>query len=260
MSSSTGARPVSLVLAGNPNVGKSAVFNALTGTYVDVSNFPGTTVELVRGRMGVYEIVDTPGVYGVSSFNEEERVARDIILTGDIVVNVVDVVHLERDLFLTLQLLDMGKQMVVVLNMSDEARRQGVAIDQARLEELLGVPVIATAAVKGTDIEDLKSVLPAARAGHGDPALQEGLADLQRRISLRSEALLVLEGDEEVSARLGLEPGTQRDTIYRERRRRVDVICAEVVRETREGAGFAARLSRWMLHPLTGIPMLLGLL
>jgi len=260
MSSSTDARPVSLVLAGNPNVGKSAVFNALTGTYVDVSNFPGTTVELVRGRMGVYEIVDTPGVYGVSSFNEEERVARDIILTGDIVVNVVDAVHLERDLFLTLQLLDMGKRMVVVLNMSDEARRQGVAVDRARLEELLGVPVIAAAAVKGTGIEELKSALHAARAGHADPALQDELADLERRTGLRPEALLVLEGDEEVSARFGLEPGTQRDTIYRERRRRVDVICAEVVRETREGAGFAARLSRWMLHPLTGIPMLLGLL
>lgn len=260
MSSSTDARPVSLVLAGNPNVGKSAVFNALTGTYVDVSNFPGTTVELVRGRMGVYEIVDTPGVYGVSSFNEEERVARDIILTGDIVVNVVDAVHLERDLFLTLQLLDMGKRMVVVLNMSDEARRQGVAVDRARLEELLGVPVIAAAAVKGTGIEELKSALHAARAGHADPALQDELADLERRTGLRPEALLVLEGDEEVSARFGLEPGTQRDTIYRERRRRVDGICAEVVRETREGAGFAARLSRWMLHPLTGIPMLLGLL
>jgi ferrous iron transport protein B len=260
MSSSAEVRPVSLVLAGNPNVGKSVVFNALTGAYVDVSNFPGTTVELARGRMGVHEIVDTPGVYGVSSFNEEERVARDIILTGDIVVNVVDAVHLERDLFLTLQLLDMGKRMVVVLNMSDEARRQGVAIDQARLEEMLGVPVIATAAVKGTGIEELKSALPAARAGHGDPALQDELAGLERHTGLRSHALLVLEGDEEVSARFGLESGAGRDAIYRERRRRVDGICAEVVRETREGVGFAARLSRWMLNPLTGIPMLLGLL
>ena len=96
-----------VVLVGNPNVGKSVVFNAMTGTYVDVSNFPGTTVELTRGRVGEHDIVDTPGVYGVSSFNDEETVARDIILSGDIVVNVVDAVHLERDLFLTLQLVDM---------------------------------------------------------------------------------------------------------------------------------------------------------
>lgn len=260
MSGSAKTRPVTLVLAGNPNVGKSVVFNALTGAYVDVSNFPGTTVELVRGRLEGYEIVDTPGVYGVSSFNEEERVARDIILTGDIVVNVVDAVHLERDLFLTLQLLDMGKRMVVVLNMYDEARRHGIAVDRTRLEKLLGVPVIEAAAVKGTGIDELKSVLPAARVGHGDPALQDELVDLEHRAGLRSDALLVLEGDEDVSARLGLGPGTARDAIYRERRRRVDSICAEAVRETRVGAGFAARLSHWMLNPLTGVPMLLALL
>ena len=74
-----------LVLAGNPNVGKSVVFNALTGTYVDVSNFPGTTVELTRGRFEGVDVIDTPGVYGVSSFNDEETVARDIILSGDVV-------------------------------------------------------------------------------------------------------------------------------------------------------------------------------
>src|SRR5664280_1392612 len=83
-----------IVLVGNPNVGKSVVFNALTGTYVDVSNFPGTTVELTRGRLGEHDVIDTPGVYGVSSFNDEETVARDIILEGDVVVNVVDAVHL----------------------------------------------------------------------------------------------------------------------------------------------------------------------
>ena len=136
---STEARPghETLVLVGNPNVGKSVVFNALTGTYVDVSNFPGTTVSLTRGRMGEHDIVDTPGVYGVSSFNDEETVARDIILDGEIVINVVDAVHLERDLFLTLQLVDMGKRMVVALNMADEARKRGVKTERA--EEAYGV-------------------------------------------------------------------------------------------------------------------------
>ena len=98
-----------LVLVGNPNVGKSVFFNKLTGLYVDVSNFPGTTVDLSYGRYKDYVVLDTPGIYGVSSFNEEETVARDVILFGDIILNVVDAVHLDRDLFLTKHLIDMGK-------------------------------------------------------------------------------------------------------------------------------------------------------
>src|SRR5450759_3166272 len=159
-------RSGAVVLAGNPNVGKSAVFNALTGVYVDVSNFPGTTVELTHGRFGEVDIVDTPGIYGVSSFNEEETVARDVVLGAASVVNVVDAVHLERDLFLTLQLADMGIPMVVALNMVDEARRAGVGVDRDLLEDLLGVPVVETVATKGLGIDDLKAALGRARPGH----------------------------------------------------------------------------------------------
>jgi hypothetical protein len=165
----------SIVLVGNPNVGKSVVFNALTGTYVDVSNFPGTTVLLARGRFGDHDVIDTPGVYGVSSFNAEETVARDIILDGDIVVNITDAVHLERDLFLTLQLVDMGKRMVVALNMADEARAQGVRIDRDLLEDLLGVPVIETVAVEGVGFDELKAAFARARAGHADVELEPAL-------------------------------------------------------------------------------------
>lgn len=113
-----------LVLVGNPNVGKSVVFNYFTGIYVDVSNFPGTTVEISSGTYKDYLVMDTPGIYGVSSFNDEEKVARDVILEADVIVNVVDGVHLERDLFLTLQLADMGIPMVVAVNMMDEVERQ----------------------------------------------------------------------------------------------------------------------------------------
>ena len=94
-----------IVLAGNPNVGKSLIFNELSGMNVEVSNFPGTTVEVIKGLYGKYEVYDTPGIYGVSSFNDEESVARDIILEGDIILNIVDATHLERDLFLTQQTL-----------------------------------------------------------------------------------------------------------------------------------------------------------
>ncbi len=249
-----------VVLAGNPNVGKSVVFAAFTGTYVDVSNFPGTTVELMRGHFGDIDVVDTPGVYGVSSFNDEERVARDIIMTGDVVVNVVDAVHLERDLFLTLQLVDMGKRMVVSLNMADEARKRGLGIDRDLLEDLLGVPVVETVAVEGKGIDELKAAIHCARVGRSDHELESELVEMAARVGTRAEALMVLEGDEVVSERHGIAPGDRRDAIYLRRRDRVNDICGHVVSETTQGASFSARLSQWMMHPLTGVPMLLGLL
>ncbi len=256
------ARPgtETVVLAGNPNVGKSVVFNALTGTYVDVSNFPGTTVELTRGRLGERDVVDTPGVYGVSSFNDEERVARDIILTGDIVVNVVDAVHLERDLFLTLQLIDMGKPMVVAMNMADEARRRGVDVDRDLLEDLLGVPVIETVAVEGKGFDELKASLERARTGHADPELEADIVLMASRVGSRAEALMVLEGDDVVSTRHGIDPGVRRDELYLRRRSRVNDITGHVVHATTSGASFSARLSAAMMHPATGIPMLMLLL
>lgn len=251
-----------VVLAGNPNVGKSVVFNALTGTYVDVSNFPGTTVELTRGSMEGVDIVDTPGVYGVSSFNDEERVARDVILEADTVVNIVDAVHLERDLFLTLQLIDMGKPMVVALNMVDEARASGVAVDTDLLSDLLGVPVIETVAVRNQGIAELKQSIDSARSGHSDPALDEGLVQMAARVGCRSEALLVLEADETVAGRHGIEAAAaaSRDTIYLRRRDRVNDIVGHVVSHTTEDVRFSTRLSSAMMNPLTGIPMLLVLL
>ena len=115
-----------IVLVGNPNVGKSIFFSTWSGIYVDVSNFPGTTVEISQGKLGDDLLLDTPGVYGVSSFNDEERVTRDVVLEADIVVNVVDATHLERDLFLTLQLIDMGIPMLIALNFCDEAEALGI--------------------------------------------------------------------------------------------------------------------------------------
>jgi ferrous iron transport protein B len=249
-------RAGAVVLAGNPNVGKSAVFNALTGAYVDVSNFPGTTVELTHGRFGGTDVIDTPGIYGVSSFNEEETVARDVVLGASTVVNVVDAVHLERDLFLTLQLIDLGLPMVVALNMADEARREGVAVDRDLLEDLLGVPVVETVAVEGKGIEALKASLASARTGHADREIEAAVVQTAAHTGSRAEALLVLEGDECVAQRHGLAPGTMRDEIYVRRRVRVDDIAGHVVSEEARGLRFSARLSRWMLHPLTGLPLL----
>ncbi|MHB1340696.1 MAG: ferrous iron transport protein B [Coriobacteriia bacterium] len=255
----TDARTV--VLAGNPNVGKSVVFGALTGTYVDVSNFPGTTVEVFRGRVGDLEIVDTPGVYGVGSFNDEEAVARDVILTADVVVNVIDAVHPERDLFLTLQLIDMGLPMIVALNMADEARKQGVAIDRDLLEDLLGVPVIETVAVTGDGVDELLRRLPEARPGHADPSLDGQLLPMAALTGSRAEALLVLEGDDTIAKRHAVRAASAatRDELYTSRRDRVNDIVGHVLTTTTEGAGLGAHLSYLLMHPLTGLPVL-GLL
>ncbi len=248
-----GARKI--VLVGNPNVGKSVFFNAFTGLYVDVSNFPGTTVDISHGRYGGDVVIDTPGIYGISSFNDEERVARDVVLAADLVVNIVDAVHLERDLFLTLQLIDTGLPVIIALNMLDEARHQGVAVDADLLEHLLGVPVVPTVAVKGEGLDRLKARLDEARPGISPPGLRQQLAAMARTVALPAEALLVLEGDPEVAGRHALPPGGQREEIYCERRARVNDIVGHVVSEQSSGAGFAARLGRWALRPLAGIPL-----
>ncbi|HWR38465.1 MAG TPA: ferrous iron transport protein B [Patescibacteria group bacterium] len=248
-----GARKI--VLAGNPNVGKSVFFNALTGMYVDVSNFPGTTVDISHGRFGPDVVIDTPGVYGISSFNDEEIVARDVILSADLILNVVDAVHLERDLFLTLQLIDTGIPVLVALNLMDEATQQGLKVNVDLLEDLLGVPVIPAVAVKGQGVSEVKKRLFEARTGHVPPSLKEELQRLVNRVGSQAEALLVLEDDPHVAARHGVPGGGQREAVYQERRRRVNDIVGHVVTETNEHIRFSTRLGRWMLRPLTGIPI-----
>lgn len=244
-----------IVLVGNPNVGKSVFFNAFTGLYVDVSNFPGTTVDISHGRFGSDVVIDTPGVYGISSFNDEERVARDVILAADLIINVVDAVHMERDLFLTLQVIDTGIPVIVALNMMDDARSQGVAIDVDLLEHLLGVPVIPTVAIKGKGLDEVKKRVYEARVGHVPPELKKQLQEMLNRIGCWGEALLVLEGDEHVAQRHGVSAGDQRETIYHERRHRVNDIIGHVVSQTDEGTNFSTSLGRWMLRPVTGVPL-----
>jgi len=244
-----------IVLAGNPNVGKSALFNVLTGLYVDVSNYPGTTLDMACGRYNGDVIIEAPGVYGLSSINDEEKVTRDIILAADIVVNVINSLHLEQDLFFTLQIIDMGIPVVVALNMTDEAVQSGFKINVPLLEKLLGVPVVSIAAVHGIGIDELKKKIFLARPGLADPVLLKKMNKMLSGIS-RREALLVVEGDAMISGRYGVEPGTEREAIYRTRRQRVNQIVSQVVREVNEDSRFADRLGQWMLLPITGFPLL----
>jgi ferrous iron transport protein B len=246
-----------IVLAGNPNVGKSVFFNALTGLYVDVSNFPGTTVDISTGKYKDFVIMDTPGVYGVSSFNDEERVARDVILFADVILNVVDAVHLERDLFLTQQIIDMGIPMVVALNMMDEVKRNGISIDVNRLSKELGVEVIPTTAISKEGIETVKEALLRARPGNQIPEVKDLLSKVIDKVDIEAEALLVIEEDENVLKRHDLNNTFgQREYLYKLRRNHIDSIIDHVVSETNKGASFKTRLGRMMLRPITGIPIL----
>jgi len=249
-----------IVLVGNPNTGKSVFFNVLTGIYVDVSNFPGTTVDVSQGRWEDDLILDTPGIYGVAAFNDEERVARDIIVQADMVLNIVDAVHMERDLFLTQQLIDMGIPLVVALNMMDEAEAQGLKIDLKQLEESLGVPVIPTVAVKQQGMEALKAAIPNARRGQIDPTLVTKLRSWYGTDDPTPEILLAAEGDEEMAARCGFPAMAAREELYLHRRQRVNDLIARAVTDTRGEGGFGETLGRWMIRPLTGVPFLVGVL
>ena len=150
---------------GSPNVGKSLIFNRLSGAYVTVSNYPGTTVEVTRARAKVdgmeYELLDTPGMYSLMPLTEEERVARAILLRQKpaAVLQVVDARDLERMLPLTLQLIEAGLPLILDLNMMDEAEGMGLRLDAERLEAELGIPVVVTVATTGRGIMVLKRKL-----------------------------------------------------------------------------------------------------
>ncbi|WP_135663944.1 ferrous iron transport protein B [Halorhabdus rudnickae] len=261
-----------LALVGCPNVGKSVVFGELAEQYVDVSNYPGTTVDTTIAEFGDYKLTDTPGVYGISSFSEEERVTRDIVLEADAVVNVVDATHLDRDLFLTLQLLDMGVPTVVALNMMDEAEADGIDIDVDALEEALGVPVVPTVAIDGEGFDELRDRISDASAPDST-AIDEYYDELPAELEAdRPEKTLLVEGDEELPTEMdvggvmadggspALVESGLRDEIYGQRRSRVQSIADSVQQVTRTDDSIAERLSDLMINPLTGTPIALAML
>ncbi|MBI5182863.1 MAG: ferrous iron transport protein B [Nitrospinae bacterium] len=161
-----------IVLIGNPNVGKSVIFGLLTGRYVDVSNYPGTTVEVSRGKIALsgkiddykmkeISIIDTPGVNSLLPKSEDERVTRDILIRERPhgIIQVIDAKNLKRGLLITLQLADMGIPFVVVLNIYDEATERGIDIDINKLSMLLGVKVIPMVAIERMGLSDLKKAI-----------------------------------------------------------------------------------------------------
>lgn len=156
-----------IAIVGSPNVGKSVMFNNLTGRYATVSNYPGTTVEVSRGKGKIgneeFEIIDTPGMYSFLPITEEENVAREILLRENpcAILHIVDAKNLERMLPLTLQFLEAGLSVILVLNIMDEADSSGISIDILCLEKELNIAVVATVSTTGEGLDILRGKIEA---------------------------------------------------------------------------------------------------
>ncbi len=223
---SPGVKIATVAIVGSPNVGKSVLFNALTKTYVTVSNYPGTTVEVYRGKAVIdgreYRIIDTPGMYSLSPITEDERVSRSLLLEEkpDIVLHVIDAKNIERMLPLTLQLIEAGMRVILVMNMIDEANALGIHIDSLKLEKHLNIPVVPVAAIKQQGISVLKSLLKGhiKKSSHTvnySEVIEDAVAELSSLlpekgfIARRLIALLLLLEDQEITELMQKKLGDQ---------------------------------------------------
>lgn len=226
--------PRRILLAGNPNVGKSVVFNALTGLYTNVSNFPGTTVDIPKGKLDDNTLIeDTPGVYGLSGLNDEEIIAEKALQQATHVINVVNANTLERDLFLTQQLIDYGLPLLIVLNQMDILDSSERHIDIKKLSTMMGVPVIPCSAIMGEGIEQLKAELDTVTVGHPTPDIIQG-----------------------PSAKALEENPAKRMHVYGLRRQYVTAITHQVMTSTKplpEGqTTLSETIGQALLHPILG--------
>ncbi len=192
---------ITVALAGNPNAGKTTIFNQLTGARQKVGNWPGVTVEKKEGALTyqgyTFRIVDLPGIYSLTAYSIEEIVARDFILEErpDVVVDVIDASNLERNLYLAVQLMELGRPLVFAMNMVDVAKARGIFIDYDLLSRLLGVPVVRTVGTKGLGLEDLLETIVAVVEGRvkAQPVSINYGPELEREIRTLAEKIAHLE-------------------------------------------------------------------
>lgn len=288
-----------IVLAGSPNVGKSVIFGNLTGKYVTVSNYPGTTVEVTKGKGKIgereLEITDTPGMYSLLSVTEEERVARSMLLEEcpEVVIQVADAKNVGRMLHLTLQLIEAELPVVLDLNLMDEAERVGMKIDLEHLERELGIPVFATVATEGLGMDTLKERLAgykcekkALRYSKYDEVLESAIRRIETILpcdysfSKRAISLLLLQEDAGITALVRgqiKEDYKRLEQIVQETKQRYGQPLNYIITLARQNEvnriigkvntfsvtkaiGFREGLSRLMMHPLTGVPILFAAL
>jgi ferrous iron transport protein B len=299
--SSTAAEPAHqrrVALVGNPNVGKSVLFNALTGAYVTVSNYPGTSVEVSRGTTVIdgvtWQVSDTPGMYAVMPITEEERVAREILLTErpDVVLHVVDARNLERMLVMTIQLMEAGLPVVLVVNIMDEAERMGLTLNLDLLRQRLGIPVIGAATAKKRGVQEIRRAIAAVvpqstfpivydRRLEADIDAVAGLLGSDYVLTRRAMALLLLQRDDEImelvreregAGRWGELEQLVRDIVFARRdslHLDLSLERKRIVRDLMEGVltlpdklkvSLPERLSRLAVNPLSGGVLLVVIL
>ena len=278
------SRSIRAACVGNPNCGKTTLFNALTGSRLKVANWPGVTVEKVEGE-AFYEdsriiLTDTPGIYSLTCYTIEEKVTRKCVMDDeiDVIINIVDASCLERNLYLTLQLLELGKPVVLALNMMDIVKERGMEIDLHRLPEMLGhIPVIPVSAAKRTGLDVLlHAVIHHYEEGmeeyHLDyPDMIEGkIAKLEvmlqahypNHASLRWHAIKLLEDDEEVRREHPIQIANIADRSYEKeiiqcKYAYIEKIVEETLLRKSKKAAFTDKIDSVLTHPVWGIPMFL---
>ncbi len=275
---------INVACVGNPNCGKTTLFNALTGSKLKVANWPGVTVERFEGET-VYEdtritLIDTPGIYSLTCYTIEEKVTRQCAMDDDIdvIINVVDASSLERNLYLTLQLLELGKPVVLALNMMDIVKERGMEIDMHRLPEMLGnIPVVPVSAAKRTGLDILlHAVIHHYEEGADEYILdypdfiEEKIAKLEIMMqahypshsSLRWHAIKLLEDDEEVKREHPISIVNVADKSYEKeiiqcKYAYIEKVVSETLFHKEKKAALTDRIDRALTHPVAGIPIFL---
>lgn len=271
----------SVALVGNPNCGKTTLFNSLTGSNHYVGNWAGVTVEKKVGQISYDKhqmaLVDLPGIYSLSPYSLEEKVSRDYLLQdeSDVILNIVDSSYLERNLYLTLQLIEMGKPVVLALNMMDEAERKHIKIDVDQLSEQLGIPVIPISALKQKGIKDLLSAVVEMHHHKRDyqakvltysETLEALVANLEQKINTdcgatkRWTALKIIEQDEDIAEMSGVslsEAPANGEMLLSEDRYKC---IAEIVARAVDMSGMKQDkltqvLDQWLLNKWIGLPL-----
>lgn len=273
--------------AGNPNCGKTTLFNAYTGANLKVANWPGVTVEKKEGQTEYkgqkMRLIDLPGIYSLTSYSLEEKVSRKVILGDevDVIVDVVDASALERNLYLTLQLLELGKPVVLALNMMDIVEERGMEIDLHRLPEMLGdIPVVPVSARKRTGLDVL---LHAVEHHYEEPSekevmkyspeIEEKIGEISERIeerypeteNVRWHSIKLLENDEQIAAEkpVDISDITKRDyekQIINEKYDYIDEIIEECMFYKGNRKSMTEKADQLLTHPVLGVPVFLGIM
>ena len=284
MNKETNRKHINVACVGNPNCGKTTLFNALTGSRLKVANWPGVTVERFEGETEYEDtgitLIDTPGIYSLTCYTIEEKVTRQCAMDDDIdvIINVVDASSLERNLYLTLQLLELGKPIVLALNMMDIVKERGMEIDMHRLPEMLGnIPVVPVSAAKRTGLD----ILLHAVIHHYEEGGEEYILDypdyIENKIaklevmmqahypthsSVRWHAIKLLEDDEEVRQEHPISVVHVADRSYEKeiiqcKYAHIEKIVAETLFHREQKAARTDKIDRLLTHPVLGIPVFL---